>query len=194
MDLTPALFQTACSLMRRSQYFCMNRSKETLITFWTGFNLDRLVFAEWPFHYPFEIPTSVATLTPFLLLSDWDMFSFPSMQCALHQLGGHGVPDRPSGRRQGHIWDTGCRFSAHCHHRALQGVLAGHHADRQPEEVSLHGTCPLFNGALKCLTDASRDKHCVTSGDFTADGVRQHVLFSKGKSQHESLRTITSNK
>lgn len=53
----------------------------------------------------------------------------PSMQCALHQLCGDGVPDGPSGHRQGHIGDTGCSGATHCHSCALQGVLTGHHAD-----------------------------------------------------------------
>lgn len=64
-----------------------------------------------------------------------DVF-LPSMQCALHQLCRDGVPDGPSGHRQGHIWDTGCSGATYCHRCALQGVLTGHHADRQPEEVS----------------------------------------------------------
>lgn len=60
------------------------------------------------------------------------------MQCALHQLGGDGVPDRPSGHRQGHLWDADGRVSTYGHRCALQGVITRHHADRQPEKVSPH--------------------------------------------------------
>lgn len=67
----------------------------------------------------------------------WNFCCLPSMQRALHQLSGYGVPDRTSGCCQGHIWDTGCHSSTCCHCCALQGIFTRHHADRQPEEVSL---------------------------------------------------------
>lgn len=62
------------------------------------------------------------------------------MQCALHQLGGDGVLDGPSGHLQGYLWDSDGRFSTDCHCCALQGVVTGHHTDGQPEEVSPHAS------------------------------------------------------
>lgn len=58
-----------------------------------------------------------------------------SMQRSLHQLGGDGIPDGPPGSGQSHNRDSGFSFSAGRHCRSLQGVLAGHHAHRQPAEV-----------------------------------------------------------
>ncbi|KAG7249525.1 hypothetical protein CRUP_013975, partial [Coryphaenoides rupestris] len=64
------------------------------------------------------------------------------MQCALHQLGGHGVSDRPSGRCQGDIRDTGRGHAPDRHGGALQGVGARHHSDRQPEEAVFPSPLP----------------------------------------------------
>lgn len=86
--------------------------------------------------------TSKQTFFPqFNNFSAWNknLFCSPSMQCALHQLGGDGVLDWASGHRQGHLWDADSRVPTCCHRCALQGVFARHHTDRQPEKVSPRG-------------------------------------------------------
>lgn len=89
-------------------------------------------------------PTNKLFFPQFNNFSAWkkkkNLFCSPSMQCALHQLGGDGVVDWASGHRQGHLWDADSRVPTYCHRCALQGVFARHHTDRQPEKVSPHGS------------------------------------------------------
>lgn len=97
--------------------------------------------------------------------SDCRAFSFPSMQRSLHQLGGYGVADRPSGRRQGDSGDAGRSSATCCHRCALQSIVTRHHADRQPEEVSL-GVCKT-----------PRTPHEKTAKEFKMDNESNHIQF-----------------
>ena len=127
------------------------------------------------------------------LLPDQDICSLPSMQRTLHQLSGHGVPDRPSGCCQGHIWDTGCHLPSCCHRGALQGVFTRHHADRQPEEVSLDSTC--LSTVKQCLKNDSRS----TLHDMRRFSCRQRVVWTRKihnfvfSCQQEPLHTFRGN-
>lgn len=59
-----------------------------------------------------------------------------SVQCPLHQLGGHGVSHGSSGHHQGNQSHAGHKPPACSDDRSLQSVRTGHHAHRQSEEVS----------------------------------------------------------